>query len=71
MIGGFTGVAILAKGYGAFFPYSLLALGMNATNPEGPMPIGILSFILHCLTAIAICWLLASLWLKKRDVVAG
>lgn len=67
----FTGVAILAKGYGAYFPYSLLALGMNATNPEGPLPIHLFSYIFHCLVIILVCWLLASLWLRKHDVVAG
>lgn len=71
LIGGFSGVAFLAQGLGAYYPYSLLALGMKATNPEGAMPISGTTFILHCLLFILACWLFASLWLKKRDVIAG
>jgi ABC-2 type transport system permease protein len=71
LIGGFSGVAILAQGLGAYYPYSLLALGMNASNPEGAMPVSLITFIVHCLLFILACWLFTSLWIKKRDVVAG
>lgn len=71
LIGGVAGLAAMAKGYGVWFPYSLLCVGMRANHPGGPMQCGTEQFILISLVYIIICAVFAVTWLKKRDVVAG
>ncbi len=71
LIGGVTGLAALARGFGVWFPYSLLCLGMRANSPGGPMQCSTKQFVLSSLFYLFICILFASLWLKKRDVAAG
>ncbi len=68
LIGGISGLAALAKGYGVWFPYSLLCLGMRANNPGGGMQCGTEQFILSSIFYLVVCTLFAVLWLKKRDV---
>ncbi|WP_449240516.1 ABC transporter permease [Desulfoscipio gibsoniae] len=71
LIGGVTGIAALAKGYGALYPYSLLCLGMRANSPGGPMQCSIEHFALSCFFYLAVCAAFAAVWLKKRDVIVG
>jgi hypothetical protein len=71
LIGGVAGLAALAKGYGVWFPYSLLSLGMRASRPDGAMQCSIEQFILSSIFYLAVCIVFAILWLKKRDVVVG
>jgi hypothetical protein len=70
LIGGVAGLAVLSKGYGAWFPYSLICLGMRANNPGGRMQCGIGQFVVSCVLYLVIFHLFAVLWLKKRDVTA-
>ncbi|UWG96476.1 ABC transporter permease [Dehalobacter sp. DCM] len=69
LVGGFAGLAAFAKGYGTFFPYSLLCIGMRANQPGGPMACGTGQFLAFSLGYILICMAFAVTWLKKRDVV--
>jgi len=71
LIGGISGLAALAKGYGVWFPYSLLCLGMRSNQPGGAMQCGTEQFILSSIFYLAVCILFAVIWLKTRDVVAG
>jgi len=71
MIGGIAGLAALAKGYGMWFPYSLMSLGMRANSPASKLPISMEQFMANCALYLVIFCLFAVLWLKKRDVVAG
>jgi hypothetical protein len=71
LIGGVAGLAALAKGYGGWFPYSFISLGMRANNPAGPMWYGTGQFIAISIFYIVICSVFSIMWLKKRDVVAG
>jgi ABC-2 type transport system permease protein len=71
LIGGFAGLAAMVKGYGVWFPYSLMSLGMRANHPGGPMQCGTGQFVAGSLFYIIICAVFAVTWLKKRDVVAG
>lgn len=71
LIGGVAGLAAMAKGYGVWFPYSLLCLGMRANHPGGPMQCSTEQFFLNGLFYLAICIMFAVVWLRKRDVVAG
>jgi len=71
LIGGIAGLAAFAKGYGAWFPYSLLCIGMRANQPGGPMECSIEQFAMSSLFFLAVCIIFAVILLKKRDVVAG
>ncbi len=71
LIGGVAGLAALAKGYGVWFPYSLLCLGMRANHPGGPMQCRTEEFVLSSLVYLVIGMVFAVVWLKKRDVAAG
>jgi hypothetical protein len=71
LIGGIAGLAALAKGYGAWFPYSLLSIGMRANHPGGPMQCPTGQFAMISLFFLAVCIIFAATWLKKSDVVAG
>lgn len=71
LIGGVAGLAAMAKGYGVWFPYSLLCLGMRANHPGGSMQCSTEQFVLNSLFYLAVCIMLAAVWLKKRGVVAG
>ncbi|MPN30704.1 hypothetical protein SDC9_178175 [bioreactor metagenome] len=71
LIGGVAGLAAMAKGYGVWFPYSLLCLGMRANHPGGPMQCSAEQFALNSFFYLVIFIMFAVVWLKKRDVVAG
>ena len=71
LTGGVAGLAIMAKGYGVWFPYSLICLGMRANHPGGPMQCSPEQFILNGLFYLVLCITFAIIWLKKRDVIAG
>ena len=71
LLGGIGGLVVMARGYGCYFPYSLLSVGMRANHPGGPMQCGTGQFVLISLFYLGVCFLFAALWLKKRDVVTG
>jgi hypothetical protein len=71
LIGGVAGLAALARGYGVWFPYSLLCLGMRANKPGGAMQCSTEQFVLSSVFYLMVCLLFAVMWLKKRDVSAG
>lgn len=68
LIGSVVGFMALAKGYGVWFPYSLLCLGMRANHPGGPMQCSTEQFFLNGIFYLAICIMFSIIWLKKRDV---
>lgn len=68
LIGGVAGLGILGKGYGLWFPYSLLSLGMRAGNPRSAMQYGLGQFLASCAIYLLVCTLFAVLWMKRRDV---
>ncbi len=69
MGGGVLGLGISAKGYGYFFPYSLLSMGM-AANGKGDA-VNYPLFFICCAVFIAAFSAAAIYSLKKRDVNAG
>lgn len=71
LIGGVTGIAVLSKGYGVWYPYSLLSLGMRANKPDASMQYSTTQFVINCILYLVIFSLFAIFWLKKRDVVTG
>ena len=71
LIGGVLGLVAMAKGYGVWFPYSIMSLGMRANKPGGPMQCSPEQFIATSLFYSIICVAFAVTWFKKRDVVTG
>jgi ABC-2 type transport system permease protein len=71
LVGGVAGFAALAKGYGAYFPYSLLSLGMRANQPGGEMMISAGQLLASSLFYLAACVVFALIWMRKRDVTAS
>ena len=71
MAGGVAGLAALIKGFGVWFPYSLLSLGMRSNQPNGSMACSMEQFIVNSTVFVVAFSLFAVLWLKKRDVNAG
>ena len=69
MAGGVLGLGIAAKGFGYFFPYSLLSMGMsaNGSDEEFVLPL----FFACCAVFILLFSGLAVFYLKKHDVKTG
>lgn len=68
LVGGIAGLAALAKGYGIWFPYSLISLGMHGNGPADEMQYSSGQLIISCLLFTGFFILLAIIWLGKRDV---
>lgn len=71
LMGGIAGLALLSQGYGLYFPYALITLGMRANDPATPMAVGEISFLIACTIFISGFCLFAITCLKRRDVVTG
>lgn len=69
MGGGVLGLGIASKGYGYFFPYALLSMGMSANGSADGYSYP-LFFV--CCTLFTVLFSAAGiLWLKKHDVKTG
>lgn len=71
LMGGIAGMAAMVKGYGAYFPYSLISVGMCANNPRGVMQCTMSQFVLSSIIYVAVFCIFTVLYLKKRDVIVG
>jgi ABC-2 type transport system permease protein len=71
MAGSMAGLAALIKGYGVWFPYSLICLGMRANNPGGPMQCSSQQFVINCICFMVLSGILSVQWIKRHDVNAG
>ena len=69
LMGGIMGLVAAVKGYGLYFPYSLLTIGMSANGSSGSA-LNILQFLVSSLFYIALCSVLCIIRLKKHDVQA-
>lgn len=67
LIGGIAGLLALFKGYGVWFPYSLMCLGMRANHPGGPMACSVEQFALSCLLYLAVFSGFAVIWLHRSS----
>ena len=66
LLGGIAGLMVTAQGWGMYFPYSLLAVGMRANNPNLEIDVGQLALssgLFKLIFAVLTVYLLAS-----RDV---
>lgn len=67
LMGGVLGLGVLSKGYGLYFPYSLLSLGMQSNGRENEIP---LTFFISCFVMTVLFTALSALWIR-RDAVTG
>lgn len=69
LAGGIGGLLLLAKGYGLYFPFSLLAFGMSAVHPTETLPITIyVQFTCSCLCFLFLFSYVGIGKLKKSDI---
>jgi ABC-2 type transport system permease protein len=71
LVGGVMGIGALAKGFGVWYPYTLLSLGMRANRPDGSMPCSPEQFLLNSLLYLGVFCVFPLIWLKTRDVVTA
>lgn len=71
LAGGVVGIAALAKGLGAFWPYTLFALGMRANDPTAQMTCGTGQFVASCALFLLIGGVAGILWLKHHDMTTA
>ena len=68
ILGGFCGLPALVKGFGVYFPFSLLELGMCSHNPAEPMDCSATAFVISSFLYLLLGFAISVLWLKKRDI---
>lgn len=66
LIGGILGLLFLMQGWGYAFPYSLLALGMRANNPE--LTLTLAPFLLACAAYTVLFAVLSIRFMQRREV---
>lgn len=66
LIGGMLGLLFLGQGWGYAFPYSLLALGMRANNPE--LTLELAPFLLACAAYTVLFAMLSIRFMQRREV---
>lgn len=70
LMGGVAGLALANMGLGLWFPYSLMAMGMNA-NGAGELTTGMYAaYFASCAVFTLAPWALAAGRMRRRDVVA-
>ena len=68
ILGGFCGLPALVKGFGVFFPFSLLELGMCSHNPSEPMDCSAAGFLISSILYLMLGFSVSVLWMRKQDV---
>lgn len=66
LLGGIAGLMVTAQGWGLFFPYSLLAVGMRANNPQ--MEVDLAQLVLSTVVCTLVFAVLTIRLLVRRDV---
>ena len=64
LLGGIGGMLLTVKGYGLYFPYALLSLGMRANNPNLTLDFPV--FLLSSLLFILLFSLLSLFFIQRR-----
>lgn len=70
LAGGITGLLAGTRGLSLLWPYALMQAGMNANKSKDVLAGGYGLFIFSCIFWLAIMFLLAGIFLRKRDVRA-
>lgn len=67
LVGGISGLVMLAKNLGHIWPYSLMAYGMNSNSPQQMMESGSIPFILTCLGYLILFTAVSSVLLIRKE----
>lgn len=70
LLGGVAALAATAKGWGAYFPYALLAVGMRANKADAALSCGTAPFLFFSISYMVLFALLVLLYLGKVGVAA-
>ena len=70
LLGGFAGLAATAKGWGLYFPYALMAVGMRANTAHAELDCGAAPFLFFTISYGLLFILLALLFLDKAEMAA-
>ena len=70
LLGGVAGLAATAKGWGVYFPYALLSVGMRANTASSELSCGTAPFVFFCLSYSILFVLLSLLYLYQVDIAA-
>ena len=70
LLGSVAGLLFSSAGFGLFFPYSLMLLGMNSNKEEDVLAGSFLPFFLSCGIFLLIFLWCGIRYLKKTDVKA-
>ena len=68
LAGGIVGLVALAKGFGMYFPYSLMQLGMRANSPQQLAPEEYATFFISCTVWLVVLFVIGIAYLKRHDV---
>lgn len=68
ILGGFCGLPALVKGFGVYFPFPLLELGMCSHNPSEPMECSAAGFLVSSILYLLLGFAVSVLWMRKQDV---
>ena len=71
LLGGFCGIAAVVKGYGVYFPFSLLPLSMCSHHPTEPMQCSGAAFVVSSFVFVLVGYCFCVYWLRMRDVKTG
>lgn len=71
LAGGVVGMVLANVGYGLYFPYSLMAMGMNANGSGSVDAAALPTFFIMCVVWIALPVAASIETLKRRDIVTG
>jgi len=70
LLGGVAGLVATAKGWGVYFPYALLSVGMRANTASSELSCGTAPFVFFCLSYSILFVLLSLLYLYQVDIAA-
>lgn len=70
-LGGISGFLFSSYGYGGWYPYSQLMMGMNSNKTEDVLTQGNAVFFIVVLFYLLVFYVAGVLFLKKKDIVTG
>lgn len=70
LLGGMAALAATAKGWGVYFPYALMAIGMRANNADAALSCGFAPFLFFSISYMLLFVLLVLFYLGRAEVAA-
>lgn len=70
LLGGLLGLAATAKGWGAYFPYALFAIGMRANTAEMALSCGTEPFLFFTVSYLLLFFIFSLLYMSRAELAA-